>query len=389
MPLSAEVQRALNVKVLLPLAIVAFLVSALDHSNPGEVASFCEKADVAEEKRRETNDNPFIQDFYKFYSRSVEANVWGSALQNSADFPTSGLGAFMILWSHHDDDRAHLLKRCLQSLDVSFNDQFHYPVILLHEDLPQQTIDTIRSWTRSRIEFVGRALIDEEYLAVFNRTGYKLFNWYPEYLHMIRTNIYRWPLHRAFFGYRYIFKLDADAALVERIDFDVFEHLKRRNIMAAYVVEVIDQPHVVVNLYETAEDLLRYNQLKPLQDVNRKPKYWTWYGFAFIFDTAFARSPAYLNTVWHFDNVHGAFKHRWGDPHLYLLTSFFLNANQTTQLLLPIQHQANCENVKNESSCSQNFSMPWTQTFKAYKVPTSPKSLDWTWNPLMVADNHQ
>lgn len=46
------------------------------------------------------------------------------------------------------------------------------------------------------------------------------------YSHIFRTNIYRWPLHRALFGYRYVFKLDTDAALVERIDNDLFEDMK-------------------------------------------------------------------------------------------------------------------------------------------------------------------
>ena len=321
----------------------------------------------------------FVQDFYKFYSRNLESSVWGTELPDDSNIPRSGLGIFMILWTQDDETGRSKLKRCLQSLDVFFNDRFDYPVLILHEDLPQGTMETIRTWTRSRIEFVGHSLIDSEYAKIFERTGLNKFNWYPEYLHMIRTNVYRWPLHRALFGYRYVFKLDADAALVESVDFDIFEHLRDRDLMGAYVTAVMDHGYVCENLYETAEDILRYNRLEPVQDLYRKPKLWTWYGFAFVFDTAFARSPAYLNAVWHFDNVHGVFQHRWGDPHLYLLTSMFLEPNQTAQLPVPLQHQAHCEHVKNERSCSPDAPpLAWSTSSKS--LPNL-QSASWTWDP--------
>ena len=148
--------------------------------------------------------------------------------------------------------------------------------------------------------------------------------------------------------------------------------------MGAYVTSVTDAAFVCENLYETAEDILRYNELVPAQDLYRQPRLWTWYGFAFVFDAAFVRSPAYLNSVWHFDNVHGAFKHRWGDPQLYLLTSMFLEANQTTQLPIPMVHQGACVHVMNRDSCTQDVLLAW---------PTSPKlhstrvSTDWKWSP--------
>lgn len=325
--------------------------------------------------------NILVQDFYKYFSRNIEDSVWGSALPHDSPVPRSGLGVFMILWTQDDESGRQKLKRCLQSLDVFFNDRFDYPVLILHEDLPQETVDTIRRWTRSRIEFVGHALIDSEYLEIFQRTGFKMFDWYPKYLHMIRTNIYRWPLHRALFGYRYVFKIDADAALVEHIDYDVFEDMKKREVMGAYVTSVVDAAFVCENLYETAEDILRYNQLKPAEDLYRKPKFWTWYGFAFAFDTAFVRSPAYLNTVWHFDSVHGAFKHRWGDPQLYLLTSMFLDSNQTMQLPIPIQHQGRCVHAKNTSSCSQDVACSWPNSSKPRKSYSSSSPTNWAWDP--------
>ena len=134
-----------------------------------------------------------------------------------------------------------------------------------------------------------------------------------------------------------------------------------------------------VNLYETVEDTLRYNQLKPMQALDRKPKYWTWYGFAFVFDTAFARSPAYLNTAWHLDNLHGAFRHRWGDPQLYLLTSMFLHENQTAQVAVPFQHQARCDHVQNLSSCQKDID--WQAAGARHQRLLGATSMQWRWNP--------
>lgn len=327
-------------------------------------------------------DDIFLQDFYKYYSRNIEASVWGSELPNDSLIPRSGLGIFMILWTKNDEDGRRQIKRCLQSLDVSFNDRFDYPVLIMHENLTNDDIRSIRTWTRSRIEFTGRSLIDSEYWSKFTSTGFETFDWYPEYLHMIRTNIYRWPLHRALFGYRYVFKLDADAALVESVDFDIFTHMMELDLKGAYVASVVDGPTVNENLYETVEDILRYNQLTPVQDLYRQPKFWTWYGYAFVFDTAFVRSPAYLNAVWHLDNVHGAFKHRWGDPHLYLLTSMFLEANQTTQLSLPIQHQGTCVHVQSQSSCHKDVSPIWAQGLPSDTTPLVPQApKNWMWSP--------
>jgi hypothetical protein len=326
----------------------------------------------------------FVPDFYKFYSRDIQTSVWGSALPHESRIPRAGLGIFMMLWTQNNEDNRAKLKRCLQALDVFFNDRFDYPILILHEDLPQETIDTIRSWTRSRIEFIGHALIDVEYLDTFQRTGLKMFDCYPDYLHMIRANIYRWPLHRALFGYRYVFKIDSDAALVESIDVDIFEDMRNRDIMGAYVTAVTDKAYVCENLYETVEDVMRYNQLEPAQDLYRMPKLWTWYGFAFAFDTAFVRSPAYLNAVWHFDNVHGVFQHRWGDPQLYLLSSMFLASNQTTQLRIPIRHQGSCVNFKDPKSCSDNVSLAWPKSAKSRS--SAPQSADWAWNPSRPFD---
>jgi hypothetical protein len=318
-------------------------------------------------------------DFYRYYTRKLEDNVWGSPLPEDASIPRSGLGVFMILWTSDDEAGRAKLKRCLQSLDVHFNDRFNYPVIILHQDLQQATMDAVRTWTRSRVHFVGGALLDARYEARFNETGHKMFDWSPGYLRMIRTNLYRWPLHRAFFGYRYVFKLDSDAAIVEPVNFDIFQDLALRDIKAAYFSSEVDLAYVCVNLYETVEDTLRYNQLKPMQALDRKPKYWTWYGFAFVFDTAFARSPAYLNTAWHLDNLHGAFRHRWGDPQLYLLTSMFLHENQTAQVAVPFQHQARCDHVQNLSSCQKDID--WQAAGARHQRLLSTTSMQWRWNP--------
>ena len=318
-------------------------------------------------------------DFYRYYTREIEDNVWGSPLPEGTLIPQSGLGVFMILWTSDTEESREKFKRCLQSLDVNFNDRFDYPVIILHQDLQQTSIDAVRTWTRSRVHFIRDALLDARYEVRFKKTGHKMFDWYPEYLHMIRTNLYRWPLHRAFFGYRYVFKLDSDAAIVEPVEFDIFQDLALRDVKAAYFSSEVDEAFVCVNLYETVEDVLRYNQLKPLQDLYRKPKYWTWYGFAFVFDTAFARSPAYLNTVWHLDNVHGAFRHRWGDPHLYLLTSMFLHENQTTHVPLPFQHQVLCDHVQDQSSCQKEID--WHAASANHRRRQSATTTQWRWNP--------
>lgn len=309
--------------------------------------------------------------------------MWGDHLPANASIPTSGLGVFLILWTNHTDIKEQgNLRRCLQSLDVYFNDQHNYPVIIMHEDVPVSMQQEIATWTRSSVAFVGNALLDHAYLAAFNRTGYTVqprYTTHTGYLHMIRTNIYRWPLHRALFGYRYVFKLDSDASFVEPVTTDVFRDMLARDAKAGYVRDINDNALFCVNLYETAEEIVRYNQLTPARDIYHVPKYWTWHAFAFVLDTSFARSPAYLNTVWHLNNVHGAFRWRWGDPQLTLLAHLFLTERQIVRLAVPLHHQAACVNLKNETSCKDVDAFDWSAGRKSGN--STHDDVHWRWRP--------
>ena len=49
--------------------------------------------------------------------------------------------------------RAVQLERMLKLLDIHFNDQFQYPVIIFHEDMTPAQMREVRSWTRSNVVF--------------------------------------------------------------------------------------------------------------------------------------------------------------------------------------------------------------------------------------------
>jgi len=133
-------------------------------------------------------------DFYRYYTRKFEDNVWGSPLPEDASVPRSGLGVFMILWTSDDEAGRAKLKRCLQcplQRSVQLSRHRAAPRSPIgdhgrgeHMDEVADTLCRQRADRRTRFE------------ARFNETGHEMFDWPLGYLHIIRTNLYRWPLHR-------------------------------------------------------------------------------------------------------------------------------------------------------------------------------------------------
>jgi len=56
---------------------------------------------------------------------------------------------------------------------------------------------------------------------------------------------------------------------------DGFHGFPDHEVIDDVASSVVDQAFVCENLYETVKDVLRYNQLEPMQKLDRKPKYWT------------------------------------------------------------------------------------------------------------------
>lgn len=54
--------------------------------------------------------NTSVKDFYKFYSRDIEASAWGSELPIHSRVPKSGLGIFVILWTESDENGQQKIK---------------------------------------------------------------------------------------------------------------------------------------------------------------------------------------------------------------------------------------------------------------------------------------
>lgn len=127
-------------------------------------------------------------------------------------------------------------------------------------------MDAVSTWTRSRIHFVGNALIDAHGSRLgLTRQAMKCSTGLSDTCTLSGPTCIVGPCTaRALFGYRYVFKLDSDAAIVEPVNFDIFQDLALRDIKAAYFSPVVDLTFVCVNLYETMEGIWRYNQLKPI-----------------------------------------------------------------------------------------------------------------------------
>ncbi|OIP76251.1 MAG: hypothetical protein AUK06_00285 [Parcubacteria group bacterium CG2_30_36_18] len=237
------------------------------------------------------------------------------------------------------------LKLSLSSLDVNFNDQFRYPVIIFHRDFSEALIQDIRKATRSNTrfekvkfeipDFLNKAEIPE-----------RCFGFDIEYRHMCRFFsglVYR---HPGLKDYDWYWRLDTDSFLLSKIDYDVFYFMQKHNYMYGYITMLKDRPETVKGLWDLTKKYIRENKIQPtflhkftLGGVWNRTIYYTNFEIGKL---DFWHSEKFISYFNYLDRSGGIYKYRWGDTPIHSLAIYmFIPEKQVHQFSdIAYKHQS-------------------------------------------------
>ena len=240
------------------------------------------------------------------------------------------------------------LKRSLSLLDENFNNRFKYPVLIFHEDFDDELMEDIRKSTYSNLRFEKIRFeiptflnIKEIPKAVYvNDTPFSL-----GYRHMCRFMSVPIFQHPAVKNYDYLWRLDTDSFLLDKIDYDVFELMKSNDYIYGYLTIWKDEKDAVKGLWDATKQFLKENNIKPTF-LNKFISNETWdmsyyYTNFEISKIDFWLSDGPLNYFNYLDRIGGTYKYRWGDHVIHLLMlSIFAQEDQIHKFSdIAYQHQ--------------------------------------------------
>lgn len=227
------------------------------------------------------------------------------------------------------------IKQSLKLLDINFNNNYKYPVVIFHEDLKENTIQEITKSSKSYLMF--------EQIS-FEIPSFVDKNSVPKYLyadgyrfgigcrHLGRFFSYEAYCHPIFKDYNYIWRLDADSNIMGKINYDIFQYMEDNKYIYGYMVELKEHENFRKNLSETVSAYFK-------QDIQWDGTYY--YGNFEISNLDFWRSKEYSDYFKYIDKSGGIYKYRWGEQLIhYIYVQRFLKENQIHKFDdIPYRHQ--------------------------------------------------
>lgn len=248
-------------------------------------------------------------------------------------------------------------------LDANFNDTFKYPVLIFHEDFNEKLIEDIQKSTRSNLRFER---IQFETPSFLNRKEIPKIVYVNDlafpigYCHMCRFMSGLIFQHPAVKDYRYLWRLDTDSFLLDKIDYDVFELMKKNDYIYGYICILKDEADAVTGLWETTKKYMEENNIKPMF-LNKFISNGAWdrsfyYTNFEISKIDFWRSDEALSYFNYLDKTGGIYKHRWGDHVIRLLTlAMFVPENKVHQFSdIAYRHQDFINNYSKETGINKD-----------------------------------
>lgn len=215
------------------------------------------------------------------------------------------------------------LKLSLSHLDINFNNQFKYPVIIFHEDFGESRMQEIQKATHSNLQFekvefkipdfVDRTEIPESYPPPFTM-GWR---------HMCRFFAGIVSHHPSLKGYDWYWRLDTDSFLLGKINYDVFRFMQEHNYKYGYIAILTDPPEVVSGLWDFTKKYIEENKIQPTflnkftpNGIWNRQYYYTNFEITRL---DFWRSEKFMKYFNYLDRTGGIYKYRWGDHVMHTL----------------------------------------------------------------------
>lgn len=240
------------------------------------------------------------------------------------------------------------LKRSLSLLDMNFNDEFKYPVIIFHEDFDEKLMANIRKSTHSDLNFekilfeTPDFLKKEEIPEIIFVDGFEFSIGFRHMCRFFSGLIFQ---HYALKDYDYLWRLDTDSFLLDKIDYDIFQFMQENNYMYGYIHILKEHPDAVKGFWNIVKKYIHENNIQPtflnkfIIDGSWDRSYY--YANFEVSKLDFWRSEDFLKYFNYIDKSGGTYKYRWGDTIIHFLAiSMFIPENRIHKFSdISYQHQ--------------------------------------------------
>jgi len=277
------------------------------------------------------------------HHRAVSVTVTSSALSPP---PQTSKYHAVIYFLVHSSRVEELTEGILPQLDAFFNDRYHYPILVLEDELSDAHKFRIRSATRSHVLFHTidwfrdqRKDIPRDTCGNTHGMGYR---------HMCRLHAYEVFKVLRKLGFHWYWRLDTDSMLPGRIPYDPFDYLSVRNKSFGYVLVDIDNHPCLPSLWNlTVHFLSKEGQQVSLPDeywdsLNKRYNNHIVYNNFEVAEIAFwddSMSQQYFETI---EKSNGIYLNRWGDAPIHTLAAYLWHSWDKIAILpdFPYAHQA-------------------------------------------------
>lgn len=255
------------------------------------------------------------------------------------------------------------LKHSLSVLDLNFNNQFNYPIIIFHEDFNESLMDEIQKCTQSKLKFervkfeIPDFLKKEKIPEFIYVEGFEFSIGYRHMCRFFSGLIYQNPVLK---DYDYYWRLDTDSFLLGKIDYDIFRFMQENGYLYGYLNAGMDRPAVVNGIWDVTKKYIEINNIQPtfLKKFTHGG-IWDMTVFGTNFEISrldFWRSSDFKDYFDYLDKDGGIYKYRWGDACIHFLAvSMFIPENQIHKFSdIAYQHQSFINNCRiNQISSSK------------------------------------
>ncbi len=245
---------------------------------------------------------------------------------------TKANGCVIYMVGPDERDRFDL-EESLALLYLFFNKKYQYDVLIYHENLTDEYIDTkilnsdIYSmpfkFIKVNMSGPSNAPID----VIGSSTGYRsMCRWFSgPFFHDKTLAQYKWCWH-----------FDTDSRLMGLVDYDPFLYMEQNNKIYGYQAIYTEADFACRGFWEATKSFIKECNIKPkLLNKFLKNEEWDlsyYYSDFAIFDLNFFRSKEYMDYFNYLDKLDGFYKHRWGDTLVCSLgIMMLLDESQTHQ----------------------------------------------------------
>jgi len=232
--------------------------------------------------------------------------------------------AAFVLLLKHDPKSVLLAVRALSSLEVAFNHQYHYPLVVFHEgDFEEVYKQQLHSSsfsgniTFSPVVFSTPQFLDQsripEIVTAYDR------NFSVGYRHMCRFYAGQIAHMESLAQYDWMWRIDDDSIYICPIGYDPFLYMQKNGKRYGYAVEWQEADETISwGLWEATRDYMKTHNIDRkhlngyINCVGTYNRCHFWNNFEIV-DLRLLRSLDYTSYFDHLDRLGGIYYHRWGD----------------------------------------------------------------------------